>query len=654
MTIQRRAGTLAAMLLTVLCTSARVSAQAPQPSDSVVKLAVNPVGRGGAQFVTLLDELVFKVEADGRNTRRYRLVMQMLTDAAARAKAEQSFGYSPSHQAFALNWVRVLKPSGEVLSDKPAQEQDADIPAAMQNPVYQDQKIHRLSLSGLTAGTILDMSWSVEEKAPYRAGDFYDVRFVNSPLDIVRFRYVLDAPATLQPRVLEYNVNIKHADSVANGRHITTWTASDQPRVVGEPFLSDSNGVIQSIVVSAPSTWADLALWYHGLSKDRYALAPDIARRVDSIVAASKARTRLDTIKALHRWVAQDVRYVSVSLGIGGYQPRTPEQVLSTGFGDCKDKATLFVAAARKYGIQANTVLLSSVGRTDRAAPSMFQFDHAIAAVREGNAWTFTDLTAEAIPYGMLPSSYQGGMGLLVLPDGKSEQVTFPLSPIDFNATTITVAGALQPDGAVAVKVNERSTGAPSLRTRQSFYSPIDSSQRNAALRSLGAVYFKDGMADSLVSFNGKDLSSDVHLAFRVTASDALKSVGNVKLFTMPATLRGPAQSYNAMAKTLSAAPTRKFPVDVGRIVGPGITTTDFELTLPDGWSAEMPKNVVTSSIAGRYETIYSQTGRVVHITRRVQGARGVYPPVRIAEVIGWLRSIAADDVEFLQLKPPA
>ncbi len=652
----KRVGTLLFAVLATGVPLAHAVAQplAPQPSDSVVKLAVNPATRPGAQIVTLLDELVFRVEADGRSTRRYRQVLQLVTDPAARAKSEQSFGYAPNHQGFILNWVRVLKPTGEVVSNKAALEQDSDVPASMSNPVYQDQKIRRLSLVGVNAGTILDMSWTVEEKAPYRAGDFYEIRFVNSPVDVVRFHYVLDAPATLQPRILEYNTEIKRTDLLANGRRVTTWAASNLPHVVGEPFLADSNSVIQSIVVSAPSTWADLATWYYGLSKDRYTLSADVAKRVDSVVSAAKARTRLDTIKALHRWVAQDVRYVSVSLGIGGYQPRTPAQVLSTGFGDCKDKATLFVAAARKYGIDANTVLLASSGKTNRSAPSIFQFDHAIAAVRDGNGWTFTDLTAESIPYGIIPLTYQGGMGLMVLADGRSEQVTFPLSPIDSNTNVVRVVGTLQSDGAVNVSVDERSTGALSLRARQSFYSPVDTSQRSAAMRALSNVYFKDGSADSLVAFNGKDLAADVHISFRAMAGSALRSVGNIKLFTIPPALRGPAQNFSALAKALAAAPPRKFPIDASRIIGPSVSATQFELTLPAGWTADLPKNVVTTSIAGRYETVYSQEGRLLKITRRITGARGIYPPIRIDEVVGWLRSIAADDVEFIQLKPPA
>lgn len=647
---------VAIMLASALCAVpiASAVAQAPAASDTIVQLAVNPASRTDTPFVTLLDELQFRLEPDGRNTRRRRQVIQLLTDAAARAKSEQSFSFSPSHQTFTLHWVRVLRPDGTVVSDHPAQEQDADVPAAMNNPVYQEQKIRRLSLAGLTAGAILDLSWTVEEKAPYRAGDFYDLRFVNSPVEIIRFRYALDVPESFTPRIREHNVRVRPTEVVQSGRRVTLWTASNLPRVRAEPFLADSNDVVQSITVSPPGSWNDIAQWYQTLASDRYTLTPAVAHTIDSIVGAAPAKSQTDTIRALHRWVAQDIRYLSVALGIGGYQPRTPEQVLSTGFGDCKDKATLFVAALRKYGIEANPVLLSSNGSTDRNTPSIFQFDHAIAAVRNGDQWVFTDLTAEAIPYGVLPPSYQGGMGLIVLRDGRGEQVTLPAAPPDSNTSTIRVLGTLLADGSVTVRVTDQATGTSALRTRQAFYAPMEAAQRAGALRALGAAYFKDGTADSLITFNGRDLNADARISFRAQAANALRTVGTIKLFTMPTALRGPAQNYGTLATSLQAAPPRKFTIDVSRLLGATTSVTEFELTLPAGWTAELPKDVTSTSIAGKYQTHYSLQDRVLRITRTVQGARGVYAPQRIGEIIAWLKTVAADDVEFIQLTPPS
>jgi hypothetical protein len=628
------------------------TAPAAQTSDSIVRLARDPGTQTGAPWVILLDELELRVEPDGRNTERHRTVVQLLTDAGARNKAEQSFGYAPGHQGFTLDWVRVLKPNGVVISDKPALEQDADVPVAMQNPVYQDQKIRRLSLAGVAAGTILDLAWTVDEKAPYRPGDFYDRWYMNSVADVVRSRFVLNTPETFQPRIVERNLNFRRRDSTSAGRRITTWAAGPMSRVSNEAFAADSNDVIMSITVAPTSSWSDVAQWYHGLSKDRYALSPSIAARVDSVVRASRARTHVDTLRALHRWVAQDIRYVSVALGIAGYQPRTPAAVLETGFGDCKDKATLFVAAARHFKLDVNPVLLSSAVPPDRNTPSIYQFNHEIAAIREGKSWTYTDLTAEAVPYGTLPPSYQGFTGVIVLPDGRGEEITFPLAPPDSNSSVVRLNGEVNAAGALSATVEDRQTNALALPNRQAFYAPMDSARRAGALRAIGAAYYRDGIADSLTTFDGHDLQADARVVFRIATAEAFRSAGNVKLLTVPASFRGPAQPFAALARNLAAAPPRKFNIDAARVLGPVTIVTDLQLTLPGGWVAELPKNVLATSFAGRYETTYSQEGRVLHIARRVTGARGIFPPQRIVEVIEWLKAIAADDNEFIQLKP--
>ena len=142
----------------------------------------------------------------------------------------------------------------------------------------------------------------------------------------------------------------------------------------------------------------DVGHWYHELSKDRYTLSPAITAKVDSLVR--NARTRADTLAALHKWIAKDLRYVSISLGLGGYQPRSPEATVGTGYGDCKDKATLFIAAARHLGLTAQPVLLNINGGNPDL-PAIEAFNHVIAAVRNSGAdgdVTFLDLTTATFP----------------------------------------------------------------------------------------------------------------------------------------------------------------------------------------------------------------------------------------------------------------
>ena len=626
---------------------------ASAPSDSIVRLAVDPAKNGGRPYVLLLDEGYNRIEPDGRSIRRTRQVYQILDQTVVRGLSERAFGYAKTHQSLTVDWIRVLKPTGEVVSDKPAQEQESDVTAQLSNPVYQEQRIRRVSLSGVAVGMILDIQSTLEEKAPYRNGDFLLGWNVNNQVPVARSRFTVDVPAGFMPRIVERNLTFRRTDEVREGRRILTWAANDVQAFTGEVFAADSNGVVMSIAVTSPGTWNDIAKWYDGLAHDRYALTPTVTLRVDSLVRASGARTRLDTIRAVHRWVAQDVRYVSVALGIGGYQPRSPADVLSSGFGDCKDKATLFVAALRRYRISANAVLLSLGGRPDPTLPSIYQFNHAIAAVQDGAGWTYADLTAEFIPYGMIPDSYQGQFGIVVLADGRAQEVRFPAAPIEANASILRIRLTIDTTGHVEARVDDEARGSASFGMRSAFGVPLDSTRRANVQKALAQRLFaSDATADSLVAFDGRDFSLPTRLSYIVKADNVLKAVGDSRLFSMNTGFRSPARGYKNLARDLESKSTRLFTIDASHILGQLETVTDLHITLPVGWKAELPKNIASTSFFGRYESTWTQEGREVHLVRRIQGQRGVFPPQRIGEIIVWLKTVGADDYEFLSLRP--
>ncbi len=623
------------------------------PSDSVVRLALDPAKNVGRPYVLLLDESVNRMEADGRSVRRTRQVYQILDPQVVRGFSERAFTYAKSHQALTVDWIRVLRTSGEVLSDKAAQEQESDVTAQLANPIYQEQKIRRVSLSGIAVGTILDVQFTVEERGPYRPGDFLLAWNVNNQVPIVRSRFTVDVPDGYVPRIVERNLTFRRTESVQDGRRTYVWSANNIQPFRGEAFAADSNDVVMSIAIAPRGSWNDITAWYSALARDRYALAPVVAQRIDSLVKASGARSRVDTIRALHRWVAQDVRYVSVSLGIGGYQPRLPADVVQSGFGDCKDKATLFVAALRRYKIAASPVLLSLTGKPDAALPSIFQFNHAIAAVQEGTGWTYTDLTAEFVPYGSIPENYQGQLGIVVLPNGTAQEVRFPRAEVASNVTTMRVRMSLDSSGIVQARVEEASRGGPSFGMRAAFAAPMDSSRRSDAQKALSQRMFAtDATGDSLVGFDGKNLAAPTTMTYLIRAENALKTVGDLRLFTMNAGFRGPARSFKNLARELESRPARQFPIDAAQVLGQQETVTDLTITLPLGWKADLPKNVTATSFFGRYESVWTQTGRDVRMVRRITGERGIFPPQRISEIIVWLKTVGADDYEFLSLRP--
>src|SRR5216117_3790724 len=107
-------------------TPAQAQSTPPVLHDSIYSLAVKPSDFPNEASVLLLDEGIYRVEADGRNSHTWRQVIQILRPEGAQRSREQALSYEPSHQTLKVNWMRVVRPNGEVVSAEPAQVQESD------------------------------------------------------------------------------------------------------------------------------------------------------------------------------------------------------------------------------------------------------------------------------------------------------------------------------------------------------------------------------------------------------------------------------------------------------------------------------------------------------------------------------------------------
>ncbi|HEU4641880.1 MAG TPA: DUF3857 domain-containing protein, partial [Gemmatimonadaceae bacterium] len=388
---------LIAFAPSLLAQAPKITAQG-DPSvrdDTIYALAVKPGEHSDQPFVYLLDDGVVRLEADGRATRTYRQVIQLLTPEAAERWGEHTFSYSQGREKLTVNWVKVVSPTGKVISSEPTHQQESAAPVALEAPVYSDQRIRRVTLGGVAPGTIVDYSYTVETVKPVIPDDFFDSWSVVTGLYTRRSRLVVDVPASLSPRIVEHHIPFAKQVSNAHGRRVYVWAAREIPKLETEPLAPDTS-YGENLTISAPITWDHVARWYAALARDRYTVTPEIERKVAEVVR--DARTLDDSLRAVHRWVAQDFRYVSLSLGIGGFQPHFPAEVFANKYGDCKDKATFFIAVLQHMGMTAYPVLLSAGGGVDRAIPTAYAFDHMIAAIeRPAGGYTFVDLTADLV-----------------------------------------------------------------------------------------------------------------------------------------------------------------------------------------------------------------------------------------------------------------
>lgn len=139
-----------------------------------------------------------------------------------------------------------------------------------------------------------------------------------------------------------------------------------------------------------------------------YPLPAEWEARIDRIMRDHAAPE--DRAYAALRLVQEELRYVSLSVGTGGYLARAPAEVIASGFGDCKDKSLLLRVILDRLGIDSAVALadLDAGYGLPSELPMLQAFDHMILRATLGGKAVWMDPTG---------SHEGGGLGSAAEPD---------------------------------------------------------------------------------------------------------------------------------------------------------------------------------------------------------------------------------------------
>jgi tetratricopeptide (TPR) repeat protein len=198
------------------------------------------------------------------------------------------------------------------------------------------------------------------------------------------------------------------------------------------------------------------------------------------------ATTREEKARAIYTYVATHFRYISISLGIGRYQPHAAAEVLSNEYGDCKDKHTLFASLLAAAGIDAYPALMNSARQIDPDVPSPGQFDHVVTALPEtaqGGKLVWLDTTTEVAPFGFLMFRLRDKQALVIPSAGSAHLDTTPAEPPFKNFQTYEINATLGDDGVFEGKVQRTFRGDDEVVLRAAFRQVAQAQWKDLAQR---------------------------------------------------------------------------------------------------------------------------------------------------------------------------
>jgi transglutaminase-like putative cysteine protease len=181
------------------------------------------------------------------------------------------------------------------------------------------------------------------------------------------------------------------------------FTFSQDKAYPGEESRADFTDFAPNFSASTFKTYADVGTAYQVRAKDMAKVTPAIQTLANELIQKANAQTTLDKVKVLHHWVAQNIRYLGIYVGAGGYVPHDAQSILDNRYGDCKDHVVILEALLAAVGIDSSPALInSSAAYLLPQLPTPGIFDHVITYVPSLNL--FLDSTSRFAPVGTLPN----------------------------------------------------------------------------------------------------------------------------------------------------------------------------------------------------------------------------------------------------------
>jgi transglutaminase-like putative cysteine protease/tetratricopeptide (TPR) repeat protein len=120
----------------------------------------------------------------------------------------------------------------------------------------------------------------------------------------------------------------------------------------------------------------------------------ELARRASAIRGAHSGA--LEQAVAALELVQEEIGYLASGLDGGNYLPQSPTETWELRYGDCKAKTLLLLALLDQLGIEAEPVLVSSIGgdRLPELLPMAAAFDHVLVRARIDGAYYWLDGTS--------------------------------------------------------------------------------------------------------------------------------------------------------------------------------------------------------------------------------------------------------------------
>lgn len=478
--------------------------------------------------------------------------------------------------------------------------------------------------------------------------DYYDWIPVDGYYKSVeKASYSISLYDDIQVRIRENNIDAVVKNELADEDVQYSWELKNQLAIDREPYAipiyeHTPNVNIAPVQFSyfgtdgVLSTWQSYGQWVWYLIWNKTELPEERILFLKEL--ASTQKDTLGIIKAIYKYLQEETRYVSVQLGIGGFEPLSAEKVDEVKYGDCKALVNYMRAMLNAVGIESYYTLVKA-GRNTRAIIPEFSsqdFNHVILCVPVANDTVFLECTDQFSPFGFLGSFTANRLALLIDGD-QSRLIHTPAYGASDNLWKSTASVVINNEGSAVVNDTVFYTGLQyefiEDKLRKTTEEQIDDEFKESDIA--GADY-----KNVTYTLNQTEIPSATRYREFNVARYATKMGDR---FFMPVNI------INQLSSTPKREKNRAYDFRMN------LSYRDVDnvlIQLPEGYEIEfIPEDTNLSSDFGSYQFLLKATGNSILCTRKNEQHEGIYQAEKYADFVEYMKKIYDADNQKIILK---
>ena len=388
------------------------------------KYAVNKIPAGlfsDADAVIRYDATRFEIEDESNTVEKDTFVVTIFN------KDGQHYGdiflqYDKFIDINDLNG-RILDENGEEIRELDGDE-IKDRPEISWFSLYEDSRVKEAELYYNKFPYTVEFTYEIDYDGYINWPSWYSQHSLE-PVELSRFE--VKVPDNYKLRYWCNKDSIK--PEISEGGRLYSWHAENLPELsydaVGESLID-----IATVVKIAPSdfdldgykgkmtSWKEFGFWAYNLCKDKNNLSESVKKEISSLVSLHDS-PKQKVIK-LYKYLQSTTRYVSVQLGIGGWQPFDAMYVHDHGYGDCKALSNYMVSLLQTVGITSYSVWINN-GNHRLPLINEFpsdQFNHVIVCVPLEKDTVWLECTSQNRLAGNVGWTNENRQALMLTPEG--------------------------------------------------------------------------------------------------------------------------------------------------------------------------------------------------------------------------------------------